>query len=145
MSDTKETKWIEFVSDGTEERNNYQILEYWTGNFWEGCAPPKGTYYLTRTTYYRYPAPEEPSTESAPQEIGGTHYQEGVKVSPWDLEKVMETSGSAFVDSRRSDVIEYAFRKKGEPSDMIQDLRKAAHCATVAADFMEAEAKEEGK
>ena len=50
-------------------------------------------------------------------------------VTPWDLEKRMQSSGSAFVDSRRTDAIEYCFRLKG---DLIGDLRKARHCLDEA-------------
>ena len=50
-------------------------------------------------------------------------------VTPWDLEKCMKSSGNAFVDSRRSDAIEYAFRLKG---DLLGDLIKARHCLDEA-------------
>lgn len=61
-------------------------------------------------------APETPPHYSGP-------------VTPWDLEKCMQSSGSAFVDSRRTDAIEYCFRMKG---DLIGDLRKARHCLDEA-------------
>jgi hypothetical protein len=61
------------------------------------------------------------------------HYDK--KVSPWDLEKCMESSGNAFVDARRTDIIEYAFRNKG---DMIGDLRKAMHNCEEAIKVLEA-------
>ncbi len=68
-----------------------------------------------------------------PQEIGGTHYQQGVQTSPWDLQKVMKTSGSPFVDARRADIIKYAFRVKGGTRDtMLMDLHKVRHCADAA-------------
>lgn len=41
----------------------------------------------------------------------------------------MESSGSAFVDARRSDAIEYCFRIK---DDLLGDLKKARHCIDVA-------------
>lgn len=55
-------------------------------------------------------------------------------VTPWDLEKCMQSSGSAFVDSRRTDAIEYCFRLKG---DLIGDLRKARHCLDEAIRVLE--------
>jgi len=56
------------------------------------------------------------------------------KVTPWDLEKCMASSGDAFVDSRRTDAIEYCFRMK---ADLIGDLRKAKHCLEEAIAHME--------
>jgi len=41
----------------------------------------------------------------------------------------MESSGNAFVDSRRSDAIEYAFRIK---DNLLEDLKKARHCLDEA-------------
>jgi hypothetical protein len=70
--------------------------------------------------------------ENIPQEIGGTHYQQGVTTSPWDLQKVMKTSGSPFVDARRCDIIKYAFRVKGSLDVMLMDLHKIKHCAEAA-------------
>jgi hypothetical protein len=60
------------------------------------------------------------------------HYDKSV--SPWDLEEHMESSGNAFVDSRRTDAIEYCFRVK---SDLIGDLRKARHCIDAAIHLLE--------
>lgn len=55
------------------------------------------------------------------------HYNK--KVQPWDLERCMESSGDAFVDARRTDAIEYCFRKK---DNMLEDLKKARHCLDAA-------------
>jgi hypothetical protein len=63
------------------------------------------------------------------------HYDK--PVTPWDLERHMETSGNAFVDSRRSDAIEYTFRIK---DDLLGDLRKARHCIDEAIKVLEANA-----
>lgn len=41
----------------------------------------------------------------------------------------MVSSGNAFVDSRRTDAIEYCFRMKG---DLKGDLKKALHCIEAA-------------
>lgn len=60
------------------------------------------------------------------------HYDKGVQ--PWDLERVMETSGDCFVDARRTDVSEYSFRNKG---CMLEDLKKARHCLDAAIAHME--------
>lgn len=60
------------------------------------------------------------------------HYDK--KVQPWDLERCMESSGDAFVDSRRTDIIEYVFRKK---DNMLEDLKKARHCLDAAIERME--------
>jgi len=59
------------------------------------------------------------------------HYNKGVQ--PWDLERVMESSGDAFVDARRTDAIEYCFRKK---DNMLEDLQKARHCLDAAIEQM---------
>jgi hypothetical protein len=67
-------------------------------------------------------------------ESGGKSYGNGVK--PWDLCEDMQSSGNAHVDALRADVIEYAFRKKGDVDKMIDDLEKAAHCATRAAEVL---------
>jgi hypothetical protein len=67
-----------------------------------------------------------------PQEIGGTHYQQGIHTSPWDLQEQMESSGSAFVDARRCDALKYVFRKKGDRNTMLLDLEKARHCIEAA-------------
>ncbi|CAN5546214.1 hypothetical protein BH09VER1_BH09VER1_24650 [soil metagenome] len=56
-----------------------------------------------------------------------SHYDKAV--SPWDLERCMESSGNAFVDARRTDAIEYAFRNKG---NLLEDLQKARHCLDAA-------------
>jgi len=66
------------------------------------------------------------------------HYDK--PVTPWDLQQHMETMGSVFIDARRTDVIEYAFRVKGSLVDQIADLEKAAHCAQAAADALRARA-----
>jgi len=76
---------------------------------------------------------------SKPQEIGGTHYKQGVKTSPWDLQRAMETSGSPFVDARRADAIKYAFRIKGDTKKLIEDLKKAKHCIEAAIAVLEGE------
>lgn len=60
------------------------------------------------------------------------HYAKAV--TPWDLEKVMQSSGNCFVDSRRTDAIEYCFRMKG---DLLADLKKARHCLDEAIRVME--------
>lgn len=56
------------------------------------------------------------------------HYDK--PVTPWDLERHMESSGSAFVDSRRTDAIEYIFRIKD--NNLLGDLIKARHCIDEA-------------
>jgi hypothetical protein len=59
-----------------------------------------------------------------------THYKTSPDaITPWDLQKHMQSSGSAFVDARRADAIEYAFRLKG---DLLEDLKKARHCLDEA-------------
>jgi|GEM_PF-4700329 hypothetical protein len=55
------------------------------------------------------------------------HYNK--PVTPWDLEKHMDSSGNAFVDSRRTDAIEYCFRIK---ENLLEDLTKARHCLDEA-------------
>ena len=65
------------------------------------------------------------------------HYDK--PITPWMLEEHMESSGDAFVDSRRSDAIEYAFRIKG---DLLGDLIKARHCIDAAIQKLENNLKE---
>lgn len=60
------------------------------------------------------------------------HYAKSVQ--PWDLEREMESSGNAFVDARRTDAIEYCFRKK---DNMLEDLKKARHCIDAAIEHLE--------
>ena len=55
------------------------------------------------------------------------HYDK--PVTPWMLQEHMESSGNAFVDARRADAIEYAFRIK---DDLKGDLIKAKHCLEAA-------------
>lgn len=62
------------------------------------------------------------------------HYQSATGVTPWDLQRGMQTSGGPFVDARRADAIKYAFRVK---TNMVEDLRKAAHCLLEAAAELE--------
>jgi hypothetical protein len=47
----------------------------------------------------------------------------------------MESSGNAFVDSRRTDAIEYCFRMKD--GRLLEDLKKARHCLDEAIAVME--------
>ena len=75
-----------------------------------------------------------------PLEIGGTHYKQGVKTSPWDLQKSMETSGNVFADARRADAIKYTFRIKGDRKKLVEDLKKAKHCLEAAIAELEREA-----
>jgi len=60
------------------------------------------------------------------------HYDK--EVTPWDLERCMESSGNAFVDSRRTDAIEYCFRMK---DNFLEDLKKAKHCIEAAIEEIE--------
>ena len=77
---------------------------------------------------------------STPQEVGGTHYNQGVSTTPWDLQRAMKTSGVPFVDARRSDVIKYVFRIKGDYAKQIEDYKKAKHCIEAAIAVLESEA-----
>lgn len=77
-------------------------------------APPLGSSVLF--------APERPQHYATP-------------VTPWCLHRHMESSGSAFVDARRTDVIEYCFRMKG---DLLGDLKKARHCLDAAIEVLSA-------
>lgn len=56
------------------------------------------------------------------------------KVTPWDLQKCMKSSGDLFVDARRTDAIEYCFRMK---DDLLDDLKKARHNLDVAIERLE--------
>lgn len=60
------------------------------------------------------------------------HYNK--PVTPWDLQRHMDSSGDAFIDARRTDAIEYCYRMKG---DLIGDLRKARHCIEAAIQKLE--------
>ena len=56
------------------------------------------------------------------------------KVTPWDLEMCMTSSGDTFIDARRTDAIEYCFRMK---EDLRGDLVKARHCIDAAIAHMD--------
>lgn len=72
-------------------------------------------------------------------QVGGEHY--AGKVDPWELQRAMQTSGSAFVDARRADAIKYAFRNK--EGKMLEDLKKARHCLDAAIQYLETNEKGE--
>ena len=78
-----------------------------------------------------------PQTEEQPvRQVGGNHYvSQGIM--PWDLIKSMKSSGVAFVDYARGDIIAYVWRMKGGRDQQIEDLRKAAHFCEEAAKFLE--------
>jgi hypothetical protein len=71
--------------------------------------------------------PKEQPLNACPTYYAGT-------VTPWDLQKCMKTSGSVFVDARRTDAIEYCFRMK---DDLVGDLHKARHCIDEAIKVLE--------
>lgn len=50
----------------------------------------------------------------------------------------MKSCGVPFVDARRTDIIEYAFRLKGGEEGLIADLKKAKHCCEAALELLEA-------
>lgn len=79
--------------------------------------------------------PLKPEGGSEHLQVGGNHYKKGLQ--PIDLMKVMEPSGSVFLDFCRGSIIKYAFRKKGDERKMAEDLRKTSHYATMAADEMD--------
>ena len=58
------------------------------------------------------------------------HYAK--QVTPWCLQKHMESSGDVFIDARRTDIMEYAFRIKGTKEDQRRDLEKVIHNAQAA-------------
>lgn len=70
------------------------------------------------------------------KEAGGKSY--GTGVTPWMLCEDMNSSGIAHVDALRCDVIKYAFRLKNpdDPAKLVDDLEKAAHCATRAVEIL---------
>ena len=86
-----------------------------------------------------------PVTTKTPEEIGGTHYGQGVTTSPWDLQQAMKSSGIVFVDARRTDVIEYCFRVKGDLPKMREDLSKAQHNLHEAIKRLDLEIQEANK
>lgn len=72
-------------------------------------------------------------------EAGGNHYGKGLQ--PWDLQLDMQSWGSVFIDARRTDVIEYMFRKKGDKAKQLDDARKALHNCQVIIEELEKEQK----
>lgn len=62
-------------------------------------------------------------------------------VTPWDLQRCMKSSGNAFVDARRADAMEYAFRIK---DDLLGDLIKARHCLDEAIKVLSANESSDG-
>ena len=75
------------------------------------------------------------SLEINKKQVAGDHYQ--AETSPWDLQKSMKSSGNAFVDSRRSDAIRYAWRMKGDKKKLLEDLKKALHCLESGIEALE--------
>jgi hypothetical protein len=73
---------------------------------------------------------------TGPEEVDGTHYQQGFRVTPWDLQQVLESTGDVFVDGRRCDILKYVSRIKGEGKNripkLLSDFRKAKHCIEAA-------------
>lgn len=74
----------------------------------------------------------DPKTRSVP-----SHYDKAIQ--PWDLQRCMESSGNLFVDARRTDVIEYAFRMKGDRKQLRDDLLKAIDCLKASVEELERE------
>lgn len=70
-------------------------------------------------------------TSNTPAHYAGT-------VTPWDLQKCMRSTGDAFIDARRTDAIEYAFRLKDNPRE---DWQKAIHCLQAAIDHFDKNSK----
>lgn len=70
-------------------------------------------------------------------EAGGKHYGKGLQ--PWDLQRDMQSWGSVFVDARRTDAMEYLFRKKGDRSKQLDDAKKALHNVQVIIEELEKE------
>ena len=58
-------------------------------------------------------------------------------VMPWDLQEHMDSSGDVFIDARRTDIIEYAFRIKGSRHEQKHDLEKVISNAKAAIARME--------
>lgn len=79
------------------------------------------------------PRMRKPASMPGSTAVVPPHYDKGVQ--PWDLERVMESSGSVFVDARRTDAIEYCFRMKG---NLLEDLVKARHCLEAAIQHLSA-------
>jgi hypothetical protein len=72
-------------------------------------------------------------------QVGGDHYKR-LGTTPWDLTKCIESTGIAFVDYVRGDIIAYVARlkdmDKGRPAmleKMREELLKTAHYAKEAA------------
>ena len=68
-------------------------------------------------------------------QVGGDHYSS--KIDPWELQRVMQSCGIAFVDARRADAIKYSWRMKGDLSKLLEDLSKARHCLDAAISELE--------
>lgn len=98
--------------------------EFRYGGQWIPRKTEVGMEYLACHELTRRPIQPEP--EAVPGECP-PHY--AGDVTPWDLQRCMQSSGSAFIDSRRTDAIEYCFRMKG---DLLGDLKKARHCIDEA-------------
>jgi hypothetical protein len=70
------------------------------------------------------------------------HYQG--KVQPWDLQRGMKSWGSVFIDSRRTDAMEYLYRDKvGTVEQRLSDAKKALHCIEEVVLALEEELKQQ--
>lgn len=70
-------------------------------------------------------------------EAGGKHY--GAGLQPWDLQRDMRSWGSVFIDARRTDAMEYLFRKKGDRDKQLDDAKKALHNVQVIIEELQKE------
>ena len=68
-------------------------------------------------------------------EAGGAHYGKGLQ--PWDLQRHMPSWDNVFIDARRTDVMEYLFRRKGGPEKWLDDAKKALHNCQVIIEELE--------
>lgn len=71
------------------------------------------------------PLQTAPLIGNPPSEAGGAHY--GAGLQPWDLQRHTPSWGNVFIDARRTDVIEYLFRRKGDRAKQLDDAKKALH------------------
>lgn len=89
-------------------------------------------------------APEESSAtcknslKTDPPSLCPSRYER--VITPWDIEHCMKSSGNVFVDSRRTNAIEYCLCAK---DDFLGNLKKARYCIDSAIKELEASQKNE--
>jgi len=115
----------DFLTDDGTAKRQWKLTES-LGSYWAKWRHTQSWLDAHQKEVGEPETAESYARKSCPSETPA-HYNK--PVTPWDLQRHMESSGNCFVDSRRTDAIEYCFRMKG---DLLGDLKKARHCIDEA-------------